>query len=777
MPMRVASAHVVRRTLAIAFATLLCAVPSSARAFDTGPHADITRDALLSEGASPASASITAVNNWFVDYYTNPDKNPYSGHASFLIGVTRLGLARENWPQSWVDAARKLHFDSESRFPAMPNLSTTAGVEREWQRLMYLTQRWLRYAKEKNDPVRVLTVIGTSLHAVQDFYSHSNWVEDPALVNGKSFGYGGPRTALRRYGDTPTWFDVPPEARRALVGDLAVFTGVKGIPRGHGNWRSGDNKTLSNGLNKDWSGRPKYQEAYITAYFATRQWIRAIRTWLGNEPLWNRAMSMPNTRELAHDVKGATEISEFSGHWDGGGEPCVPFSCGQRTGKAGSVVSLRLALGDYHDRGPTRYRRAFNELIPEWGKYPTGTPNYPDLPSSRTDQVFTRFVKLEVLDYKGFDLGDPIGEADIYANARIRGQPYTSTVINGEQSFSFPGVYQPFTWIRSVPTTNRESTPVTSMTVRIETGNRAFAGTDDDVYLRINGNQRFSLDKAAYNDFERGDNDTYSVPIGSATRDGLTVGDIDRVAIEKSRDGIAGGWFLHGVTLVVNGQVLVSNRPIDRWLEKSNRVWVAPGLVRDNRTDDVVGAWLQLRDDDFGNNDTGDVNEYDRHTSAPIAYRLGPPLQRRVLGGARLRGRLSLENGDSARLTYRLTTLAVVPPPEPVPPPTGPGPSPPPPTNPPTPGGPDLIISSFTGDQFTVKNQGATDAGPFRVRVSSSPTGDTNYDFTGLAVGQTETRSYARPCEEARDAYADSLNQVGESNEENNTAHFQNSIC
>ena len=130
-------------------------------------------------------------------------------------------------------------------------------------------------------------------------------------------------------------------------------------------------------------------------------------------------------------------------------------------------------------------------------------------------------------------------------------------------------MYEPFTWIRSVPTFNRESTPVTTMTVRIETGDRRFAGTDDDVYLRVSRSQRFSLDKALYDDFERGDNDTYSVPIGSATRDGLTVGDIDRVAIEKGRDGAAGGWFLHGVTLIVNGRVIVRNRRIDRWLEDS----------------------------------------------------------------------------------------------------------------------------------------------------------------------------------------------------------------
>ena len=82
----------------------------------------------------------------------------------------------------------------------------------------------------------------------------------------------------------------------------------------------------------------------------------------------------------------------------------MPFSCGARTGNAGSVSSLRLAIGDYHDRGPTRYRRAFNEYIGAFREYPPEPINMPDLPSSRTDQIFTRFVKLQILAYKGIDL-------------------------------------------------------------------------------------------------------------------------------------------------------------------------------------------------------------------------------------------------------------------------------------------------------------------------------------------------------------------------------------
>ena len=118
-------------------------------------------------------------------------------------------------------------------------------------------------------------------------------------------------------------------------------------------------------------------------------------------------MTMPITSELTHDLRGAEQISAHSGHWMGGGEPCVPFSCGERTGKAGSVVSLRLALGDYHDRGPTRYRRAFNATIATWRQYPTEPLDLPDPPSTRAEQANTRFVRLTIPRYDGIDLGDP----------------------------------------------------------------------------------------------------------------------------------------------------------------------------------------------------------------------------------------------------------------------------------------------------------------------------------------------------------------------------------
>jgi hypothetical protein len=52
-----------RRAIAIGVALGLCLAPASAQAFDTGPHADMTRDALTAEGFGAAGANVGMVNN------------------------------------------------------------------------------------------------------------------------------------------------------------------------------------------------------------------------------------------------------------------------------------------------------------------------------------------------------------------------------------------------------------------------------------------------------------------------------------------------------------------------------------------------------------------------------------------------------------------------------------------------------------------------------------------------------------------------------------------
>ena len=173
----------------------------------------MTRDALTAEGFSAAGANVGMVNNWFVDYYTNPDDNPYSGHAHALVGLLRFGFNREDWLFQWVEGAQRMHFDAGIRQVGMPDLSNTAGVEQGMATpdVPHAQVGPVRRTAEPPDPLEVMAVLGISLHAVQDFYTHSNWVEDPHPENGR----GGPGIASLGYGETPTWFDVPPEVRRS----------------------------------------------------------------------------------------------------------------------------------------------------------------------------------------------------------------------------------------------------------------------------------------------------------------------------------------------------------------------------------------------------------------------------------------------------------------------------------------------------------------------------------------------------------------------------------
>jgi hypothetical protein len=359
----------------------------------------------------------------------------------------------------------------------------------------------------------------------------------------------------------------------------------------------------------------------------------------------------------------------------------------------------------------------------------------------------------------------------MYANVRIDGQPMTSAVIEGHDSFSFRNPNEPYTWIKAVPAVPNEGVPVEHVEVEVKTAGVSSAGTDDDVYLRVGPNLRFPLDKRLYDDFERGDRDTYSVPIDEATRAGMTVGDIRQVGIEKSRDGIAGGWKLGGVKLIVNGRLVYNNQGINRWLEDSHRSWTAPNFTRRATRGRKIPVRLRLDEDDFlyGGDDEGDINPFDRRWVVLVGYIPDEnfPLQRTTGGGGRLGGRL--DDGDEATITYRIETIepdliepVVVPPPPPPPP----GPK------------PDLVVTEFRLGSVTVQNQGLGAAGPFRVRMDNSVNARFE-SFTALAAGATETRKIdpGLSCN-TWIATVDDIGQVQETNETNNTRNLEpDTVC
>ena len=714
---------------AVVAALALAAAP--ARAFDAGPHTDMTRDALSAEGFGLNAANVGVVENWFVDYYWNAKENPFSGHGDVLTEMLANAdpTTMEYWPQFVVDGTNHMHFDSSQ--PGFPDLSNPQGVDEEWQRLMRVTRNALATAKSTRDPLTVMAIVGMSLHTVQDFYAHTSWVETAGELGSPD----GPGWSAD-YGSFPTYFDIPKNAREYR----AVYSAVNGVSRPHGKWQTDKNDSHAHGMNKDWPRRPLYEKAYVTAYFASRQWIRAARGWLNDDALWARAQRLAAPNGLKADLRASLDISKYSGHWQGNGQPCAKaiILCGDLYGWAGSVLGLRSAIKTYHEdhrKSPARKR-------------------FEDFASNFDEQHGTERV------------AEPESSRDIYVNARIRGQDFDSPVIHDHDRFGFPRPYGSFTWIRSVPAGWRASTPVSTLTVQVKTGNRRLSGTDDDVYLRVNDRLRFDLEKRAYDDFERGDDDTYAVPLDVVTRAGLSVKDITMARIEKSRDGLGGGWFLQSVAIRLNGRAVASN-VVNRWLEDNHRT-ASASMTRDHRTSDIVPVWASLEEDDYlyGFDDDGDVNPFDRNTAVSFGYVPGPEITREDTGGKRLSGRLGMQNGEKGQFRLRMSTIGIVaPPPLPVVPTPMPTPTP---TPTPTPNNmPDLVITAFDTSSITVKNQGSGAAGPFSISATSYPP----MTSAGLAPGASQTFSSGHGCTFGpHHAVVDALDQVMESNENNNTA-------
>ena len=126
-----------------------------------------------------------------------------------------------------------------------------------------------------------------------------------------------------------------------------------------------------------------------------------------------------------------------------------------------------------------------------------------------------------------------------------------------------------------------------------------------------------------------------------------------------------------------------------------------------------------------------------------------------------------MDNGDKARITYRISSFDVDPPPPPPPPPPNQPPPPPPPG--PT-GDADLIVTRVQAAEVTVKNHGTAAAGPFYVRVYNGAAVRDTVLVPGLAAGASTAVVYnSGGCDGFWTTVADYTNVVPESNETNNT--------
>jgi hypothetical protein len=98
---------------------------------------------------------------------------------------------------------------------------------------------------------------------------------------------------------------------------VTIYTAnTQGHPRQHGNWHSDRNRNLTKNMNKDWPGRPLWLESAVSAYFASRQWVEAVRSWVGDDAFWRRVQAYrADQGDLNHDLSGSFTISLYGGHW------------------------------------------------------------------------------------------------------------------------------------------------------------------------------------------------------------------------------------------------------------------------------------------------------------------------------------------------------------------------------------------------------------------------------------------------------------------------------
>ena len=217
---------------------------------------------------------------------------------------------------------------------------------------------------------------------------------------------------------------------------------------------------------------------------------------------------------------------------------------------------------------------------------------------------------------KGRGAGDiAFDEADFYAQGLIAGQHYLSAFIHGYDSYSFKRPNYPFTFIKAVSLTPRLQS-LTDLLVEVKTSSTSGAGTDDDVYLRVNNRLRFKLDRAQVDDFERNQKAVYSLAVDTSTPfdaspAGYTLRDIQYLQLEKSKDGSSGAWKLGGVRLFVNGRLAYGNAAVEQWLRGDARTWRATDFRPPPDSAETIPVWLSLYDADsflYGGDDHADLH-------------------------------------------------------------------------------------------------------------------------------------------------------------------------
>ena len=308
-----------QRIRALACALVLVAVAMPTQAFDTKWHAEATRLAMERHGFSADARLMCQFANYLTDYFSAPGDHLEALNAYVPAGIPKAGGLGGVEPAH----VARLHFDA---------LIMHSQVEYQWKTLESNTknalERWAADPSVKAGyrPIVLMTILCASLHAVQDFYSHSNWLKKvPA-----------------RDGGTPIWFEVP-EAER-------IEANIKS-----GWYPDGDTagRLYHREENKDSSARPLNVPAFNAATRASIDWVGRLMAQTPGVPwgtlkAWTAQPANLNGMWLKKpDASFITTTSTLAGHWDGETPVKNVFAPEASRNKNMAGEALQLTLGVY----------------------------------------------------------------------------------------------------------------------------------------------------------------------------------------------------------------------------------------------------------------------------------------------------------------------------------------------------------------------------------------------------------------------------------------------
>ena len=290
---------------AIVFGAALVAsalAASPAEAFSTGGHFTATERGLKRAGFRAPAIRAAQAANYYVDHMVNTMDAQFSASSD---------------DQKAKNIALFFHFDS---------LWNAARVEREFAWMERAAKAMVLQAKSRRDPQAVLNVLGITLHAIQDFYSHSVFADvdwsslrgtrivtiddlprdlwESPLLQGRWASASDSKGLLS--GHAGSFYGAPPEGPT-----YAQFPG-------HGDAYeecAGGQSQKACGLNHDGARRRNGLVAIMMAAEATYDVAKRFESWVADPALWASVVSFGDDAGVNAAWYRAQRMSAAAGQW------------------------------------------------------------------------------------------------------------------------------------------------------------------------------------------------------------------------------------------------------------------------------------------------------------------------------------------------------------------------------------------------------------------------------------------------------------------------------